>query len=221
MNVGWEARVRDPARLEALEKSGLVGSGPEDAFDRLIELAADLVGINRGSISLVDAQSTTAKSSVGFPEGLELFLPIELSFCRFVVASGQPFIVNDANEDPRTSGDPAVELFAKVAWAGYPIEDGDGHVLGTFSLMDVEPHEWTARDLHILATLAAAASTEIARRRSAAEAIEARREANEVRSRVERQRVALVEHLNNLMTLDESTAQIARSILTRVNSADD
>ena len=64
-------------------------------------------------------------SSVGFPEGLELYAPIELSFCRFVVSSGRPFIVEDARHDPRTIGDPAIEAFA--AFRGrFPVR-GFGH----------------------------------------------------------------------------------------------
>jgi len=47
--------------------------------------------------------------------------------------------------------------------------DGDGAVLGTFCVMDSDPHEWTSTDLHVLATLAMAASTEIALRRAQAE----------------------------------------------------
>ena len=108
-------------------------------------------------------------SSVGFPEGLPLFAPIELSFCRFVVSSGRPFIVEDAHSDPRTVGDPAIDAFAAVSWAGYPIEDADGVVLGTFCVMDSVPHEWSALDLQVLATLAGSASTEIALRRLRAE----------------------------------------------------
>jgi GAF domain-containing protein len=63
----------------------------------------------------------------------------------------------------------APNAFAAVLWAGYPIEDEDGVVLGTFCLMDSNPHEWTATDLHVLATLAMAASSEIALRRYRAE----------------------------------------------------
>jgi GAF domain-containing protein len=147
----------------------LTGISPEDEFDRLIELAVELVGVPRGVISLVDSERTTAMSSVGFPEGIALFAPIELSFCRFVVSSGRPFIVEDAHNDPRTVGDPTIDAFAAVSWAGYPIEDADGAVLGAFCVMDSCPHRWTPRDLHVLATLAQAASTEIALRRSQAE----------------------------------------------------
>jgi GAF domain-containing protein len=181
MTITWEVGVHDPARLVALERSGLVGTGPEDAFDRLIELAARLIGIHSGCITLVDAVRTTAKSSVGFPEGLPLFLPIEQSFCRFVVGSGRPLVVDDARIDPRTMGDPAIEVFGAISWAGYPVKDGDGAVLGTFCLMDSTPHEWTAIDIDILATLAAAASSEIALRRSQSEAFALRQEVKALR----------------------------------------
>jgi hypothetical protein len=80
--VGWETAVRDPARLNALERSCLVSSGPEGAFDRLIELAAELIGLPQGCITLVDGVRTTAKASVGSPEGSQLYAPIEQSFCR-------------------------------------------------------------------------------------------------------------------------------------------
>jgi sigma-B regulation protein RsbU (phosphoserine phosphatase) len=177
----WERGVRDFARLAALERSGLVGTGPEDVFDRLLELAVKLIGIRTGCITLVDEHRTTAKCSVGFPEGLPLYLPIEQSFCRHVVGSGRPLVVDDARIDPRTIGDPAVELYAAVAWAGYPIHDIDGAVLGTFCLMDCAPHEWSAIDIDIVATLAAAASSEIALRRSRSEAIALRQEVKALR----------------------------------------
>ena len=168
--IAWEGAVRDHVRLEALADSSLVGTGPEDAFDRLIELAVELTGVPRGCITLVDAERTTAKSAVGFPEGVDLFAPVEHSFCRFVIASGHPLIVDDAERDPRTTGDPAIAAFAAVTWAGYPVEDADGVVLGTFCLMDSSPHEWTPRDLRVVATLARCASTEVALRGSLARA---------------------------------------------------
>jgi GAF domain-containing protein len=175
MNTDWESGVRSPARLAAVARSGLVGMTPEDEFDRLIELAVKLMRVPCGVIAIVDSERTTAMSSVGFPEGLELYLPIEMSFCRFVVSTGRPLIVEDANHDPRTIGDPAIEAFNAVSWAGYPITDADGLVLGTFCVMDSKPHEWTETDLQVLATLAKSASTEIALRRSQADLIEARR----------------------------------------------
>ena len=52
------------------------------------------------------------------------------------------------------------------AWIGYPIEDADGIILGTFCLMDADPREWNHRDILAVATLARAVSTAIALRRA-------------------------------------------------------
>jgi GAF domain-containing protein len=165
----WRRNVNDAHRLAAVASSGLVDTGPQDVFDRLIELALEITGASRGCITLVDAITTTAKSSAGFPESSRLFAPVEHSFCRFVVGSQRPFVVNDGREDRRTVGDPAIALFDAVAWAGFPVEDENSEVLGTFCVMDSVPHEWTRIDLLLLATLAKAASSEIALHKARAE----------------------------------------------------
>jgi len=219
--VGWETTLRDPTRLTALVRSGLVGSGPEDAFDRLIELAAALVGLPRGCITLVDSDRTTAKASIGFPEGSQLFAPIEQSFCRYVVSTGLPLIVNDARCDPRTSGDPAIEAFAAVSWAGYPIEDAQGAVLGTFCLMDSSPHEWTADDLLILATLAQSASSEIARRRSQMNTVEAEQLAADTLRSARRHQAALSAHLSELVRDGELSELVEQKVLVWLSAGED
>jgi sigma-B regulation protein RsbU (phosphoserine phosphatase) len=187
VTVDWEAGVRDPTRLAALQSSGLTGTGPEDAFDRLIELAAELVGLR-----------------------------VDQSFCRFVVGSGRPLIVDDARQDPRTRDDPAIALYDAATWAGYPIGDAEGLTLGTFCLMDSKPHVWTTRDVHILATLAQAASTEIALRAAQAEIRAAHRETDAVRSAALRHRAALLAHVDELTTLDGAAAPFGRALLARL-----
>jgi GAF domain-containing protein len=214
----WEAAVRDPERIAALESSGLVGTGPEDSFDRLIELAVEVIGAPRGCIALVDTERTTAKSAVGFPEGVQLSAPVELSFCRFVVGSGRPLVVENAHTDPRTAGDPAIDAFDAVAWAGYPISDADGAILGTFCLMDSEPHQWRPTDLHLLATLAQAASSEISLRASTAQVEAARREAVASRAAAERQRTLLIAHVDELVGLGEPAAGVGWALLAQLGA---
>jgi GAF domain-containing protein len=166
MRTEWEAGVRDVSRVAAVKRSGLVGMGPEAALDSLLELAVVLTGAPRACISLVDAERTTALSSVGFPQDSPLSAPNPFSLCRFVVSARQPLVVSDTRRDPRTAGDAAIDAFDAAAWAGYAIEDPDGAVLGTLCVMDAVPHVWTARDLLVLSTLARAVSTEIALRQT-------------------------------------------------------
>ena len=182
MTTDWQPGVLEPGRLAALRRSGLMDSEPQDAFDRLLELAAELTGAPRACITLVDSTHTRAVSAVGFPLELTLAAPIELSFCRFVVASGAPLVVDDSRRDPRTAGDPSIEAFDAGAWVGYPIADADGNVLGTLCLIDSVPHEWTTLDLHVLSTLAMAVSTEIALLQARAEAMAGRGEIERLRT---------------------------------------
>jgi sigma-B regulation protein RsbU (phosphoserine phosphatase) len=169
MTVDWQTGVGDPARLAAVQRTARFGDGPEDAFDRLTELAAELIGVSRVCITLIDGEHTRAKSMIGFPADSPRLAPVAQTFCRFVVGSGQPLIVDDARRDSRTAGDPAIEIFDAAAWVGFPIVDDDGAVLGTFCLMDSSPHQWTPQDLYIIATLAKAASSEILLRLAHAE----------------------------------------------------
>lgn len=164
MNSDWKSAVTAADRLDAVKRSGLVGFGGDDSFDRLIELAIEVTGAPRGCITLVDDVDTSAISAWGFPEGPVLRAPNEFSFCRFVVGSSRPFLVENANLDDRTVGEPAIEAFGAMAWIGYPITDPNGVVLGTLCLMDHEPREWTPSDIQVVATLAQAVSTEIALR---------------------------------------------------------
>jgi sigma-B regulation protein RsbU (phosphoserine phosphatase) len=180
--IDWEGPVRNAERLDAVERTGLAGLCPRHAFDRLIEIAVELTGAPRGVIALVDSERTTAFSAAGFPEGLPLFAPIDHSFCRFVVATGRPFVVEDSLNDSRTIGDPAIEAFGAVAWIGFPIRDSDGFVLGNFCLMDSEPREWTSRDIHCLGSLAESASAEIALLQAKRQIAELRQELEDLRS---------------------------------------
>ncbi len=212
MTGTWESGLRRPARLHALHRSGLVGTSADDAFDRLIELACSLTGAPRGCLTLVDAERTTAMSSFGFPADTDLFAPVEHSFCRFVVGTGRPLVVGDARTDPRTSGDPAIEAFHAAAWAGFPLEDADGMVLGTLCVMDHQPHDWTDSDLHLLATLAVAASTQIAFYRLVAEANRRTARERRVAAAADDQLVQLLDRLDGLVARGELSTRGAAEL---------
>lgn len=176
MTIEWESGVRDGDRVAAVDETQLFGTDPEDVFDRFVELAAELTGATRCCISLVDAKEFCYKSTVGVAEGTELSGEVEDSFCRYVVGTGRPLVVDDARQDDRVRDNRAIEKYGVAAWAGYPIEDANGLVLGTFCLIDAEPHAWTERDVLALATLAQAVSTEIALRSSRKESTAMREE---------------------------------------------
>ena len=91
--------LRDAARLDALRRSGLMDSEPEEVFDRLTRLAAKLLGTPVATVTLVDDSRQYFKSSVGAAVNET---PLSHSFCRYVVTGGAPLIVTDSNNQERT-----------------------------------------------------------------------------------------------------------------------
>lgn len=180
--MDWQSGVHDRERVAALQESGLVGTGSEDAFDRLVELAAELTGADRCCITLLDDNSFTYKGAVGLPEGSARSGNVADSFCRYVVGMGRPLVVNDAHEDPRVLDNPAIDLYGVASWAGYPIHSPDGSILGTFCMIGTKPHTWTEQEILILATMAQSVSSEIALRKTRAELVAVRRELDDLRS---------------------------------------
>ncbi|GIJ63580.1 hypothetical protein Vau01_110960 [Virgisporangium aurantiacum] len=172
-------RVGDPARLAAVARTGLLDTGPEEAFDRLTRLAATLLGVPYAFVTVADDTRSFWKSCVGIDstDPAQRQNRVEDSFCQYVVATGAELIVNDAPADPRTHDNPSIELMGVRAWAGFPVRDTDGLVLGTFCAVDTVPRTWTPHDIDVLDTLSHAAAGEIALRIALDEAREATRQA--------------------------------------------
>ncbi|MEU6062629.1 GAF domain-containing SpoIIE family protein phosphatase [Streptomyces sp. NPDC047097] len=166
---GLPAALSDPARLAAVEASALLDTGPEEVFEDLAALAARITGTGRAFVTLVDADRSFWKGCVGVEADAvaDRQNPVEQSFCYFLVGlEGQPFIVDDAAADPRTAGHPSVGPMDIGAWAGYPLLDPDGRVLGSFCVIDDAPRAWSPADLTTLATLARSVAAEIHLRQS-------------------------------------------------------
>jgi hypothetical protein len=163
--------IRSQERLAALQRTGLLDSPYEEVFDRLTRLVSKSLGAPVALISLVDADRQWFKSAVGLPEpwASRRETPLSHSFCRHVVASGEPLVVTDARAHPLVRTNRAVTELGVVAYAGIPLVTSDGHALGALCTIDGQPREWTAEQLEILGDLAAAVIAEIELRRKVQE----------------------------------------------------
>ena len=90
--------------------------------------------------------------------------PLSHSFCQHVVISGQPLIVTDARHHPLVCDNLAIRDLGVIAYAGVPLLDPTGAVLGSLCAIDTAPRQWDDAALAILRDLAALAQTEIALR---------------------------------------------------------
>ena len=180
-----DAEITAPARLEAVARSRLLDTLPEEPFDRLASLARDLTGAPMAFVNVVDARRSFWKSCIGVTvqDGEPTELPLEESFCQYVVATGEPLVLPDVRLDDRTKDNPSIQAHGVVAWAGYPVHTPDGQVLGTFCVVDTQRRDWTPMDVRVLDVLAKAVSSEIGLRM---QVDRAQREATIARSRTER-----------------------------------
>lgn len=155
-------RPDEAERLAALAGSGLMDTPPEEVFDRLTRLAAQLTGCPIALVTLLGAQRQWFKARVG----IDLTeTPRDWAFCSHALAAGGSFVVGDAANDPRFAGNPLVTGEPHVRfYAGVPLADAAGRQLGTLCVFDREPRRLRERELRALHELAAIASEEIARR---------------------------------------------------------
>ncbi|MDQ2664753.1 MAG: ATP-binding protein [Gemmatimonadota bacterium] len=156
-----EAVLRDADRLAAVRATGLLDSEIEAAFDRLTQLAVELVGVAASFISLVDESRDFYKSACGFGEPLATARHLEgPTFCHYTVALAEPLVIPDTRADERYRHLPTVESLGVAAYVGIPLLF-NGQVIGAFCAIDTKPRDWSARDVHVLTELAQLTLSEI------------------------------------------------------------
>jgi len=164
--VECDVRLRDPARLEALRRTGLLDSAAEDIYQRLTVAARRLLAAPVALVSLVDADRQFFASASGLPEpwASTRQTPLSHSFCQHVVLRGCPLVVEDARQHPTLQHNLAVPDFDVVAYLGVPLITPDGQILGSFCVIDHVPRRWGPREVATMEALAGAVMTEIALR---------------------------------------------------------
>ncbi|MEO6911519.1 MAG: GAF domain-containing sensor histidine kinase [Edaphobacter sp.] len=143
--------MNDSARLAALRKYAILDTLPEQTYDDLTSLASFISGAPISLISLVDKDRQWFKSSVGLGDRET---PRDQSFCAYTIADARTLIVEDTLLDPRFSDNPLVAGEPGIRfYAGAPLVDPHGHVLGTLCLIDNKPREISAAQVSALEAL--------------------------------------------------------------------
>ncbi len=150
------------ARLAALREVGL--SATSDAgMERFARLVASTLGVPVALVSLVEEDRQVFPGMVGLAEpwATSRQTPLSHSLCQHVTATGSPLILPDARQDELTCNNRAIGDLGVVAYAGMPLTDSPGHVLGSLCAIDTRPRTWSRQELADLEDLAAACSAEL------------------------------------------------------------
>ena len=153
--------VCDPQRLNALVALGL-SEAPDADMEHYAEWARLEVGTPLVVVSVVhpDRQVLPGVSGRLGDAGPARSVPLAESVCRHVVSLAEPLVVADMRDHPSTGTHPAISQ-GVVAYAGMPLTDGSGHVLGALAAIDERPRAWTDDELRVLSNIARACSVEL------------------------------------------------------------
>lgn len=172
-----DAIVAEPERVSVLRNLKLLDTETEEAFDRLTRLASQITGSAVSLVALIDADRSFFKSTFGLPDALKEVrsVPLSHSFCKHVVADNKPLILQNAAEDPILKDNSAYTEMGATGYLGMPLTTTDGVGLGSFCVIDMQPREWSEKDIDIIRELTLSTMTEIELRAQ----IEKRKQAEE------------------------------------------
>jgi GAF domain-containing protein len=151
-----------PARLRALERAGL-GPEPDPDMEFYAGWIRRALDVPVALVSLVQADQQVFPGMSGLPEpwATKRSTPLSHSFCRHVVITAQPLVIADTRAHPLGRDNLAVPELGVAAYAGVPLTDEAGNVLGSLCAIDTEPRTWTAEELETLLDVARACSTDL------------------------------------------------------------
>jgi sigma-B regulation protein RsbU (phosphoserine phosphatase) len=144
--------VSESVRLAALAELDMVGSDPEERFDRVTRIAKELFNVPIAEINFIDRDSQYTKSPQ--KPGGSTPIPRSDSFCDVVVQQPDILVVEDALDDPRFSGRGTVTGAPHIRfYAGRPLSVAEGVRVGTICLVDTVPRELSAEEADLLGEL--------------------------------------------------------------------
>jgi sigma-B regulation protein RsbU (phosphoserine phosphatase) len=158
--------VLEAARVAALARYDIADASSSAVFDRIATLATRLVQVPIATVSIVDADRIWFMGSRGLG-GMTQFDRCP-GLCGSAILQPGPYVVEDAQTDPRTAEHPMVQGEMGIRfYAAVPITTSDGHRLGTVDVLDTRPRQVDDADLATLADLAAVVMDELELRLSA------------------------------------------------------
>ncbi len=149
-NSSWT----EAERLAALRGYAVLDTSPEQDFDDLTRLTADLLGAPIAAVNLIDEGRQWFKAEIGL--GLRE-MPLDDSICSRMLLERGELVVPDLLTDPRFDCNPLVTSGPGLRfYAGELLETPEGLPLGTLCVLDTKPRpegltEWQRFALRTLA----------------------------------------------------------------------
>ncbi|NYD41680.1 PP2C family protein-serine/threonine phosphatase [Nocardioides panaciterrulae] len=145
-------------RQRTVTALGLIEDGPQERFDRIARLATTIFGVPMAAITVFDGDRAWFPGQHGFASGP---VPRDRTLCERTVVEGRLIVCDDTRLDPRFRDKEGVREGRVVFYAGHPLRDRSGTIIGTLCIYDDRPRHLTDDQVTALGDLASWAEREL------------------------------------------------------------
>lgn len=209
----------DQERLKKLYSYEILDTPPEEAFDKIAKLAAQIFNTPSAFVSFVDKDRVFFKSNLSTLEGNEVHR--NDSLCSLSILATELTVFNDTHLIPDLLESPHVSAQGGIRfYAGAPLKTSEGHQLGTVCVTDSVPREASPEQLQMLETLSSVVIDELEQRQAAKKAIKSQ---NDLMHMVVHElknpalNISLLTDMMLKMAGDESIKEMAAKIKTSIH----
>ena len=143
----------DEDRIQKLYQYEIINSVAEEAFDRIARLAAQVFDTPFAFVSFVDRDKVFFKSNINYSDSD--YAPRHQALCALAILDKGVTFYSDTYQIPELFDNPFVHREESVrSYAGAPLKSPEGYHIGTVSVADKMPRNFTVKQLEILQTLA-------------------------------------------------------------------
>lgn len=147
----------DEQRVRMLHESGVLAPALTALYRDTAKKAVNAFNTKWAQVSWVDAERVFAPGSLlplSAQEVPQHGFPRDSSVCSYVVYEEEAIVVGDLARDPRFANDSMVHSLKLRFYAGVPLTDKRGNVLGCLSILDDEPRNLSDDELEVLGGMA-------------------------------------------------------------------
>lgn len=143
----------EKARLEVLKSYEILDSPSDDDYNSITFLASEIFNAPISLISLVDEERQWFKSKIGLDISET---ERDISFCTHAIhTSDEVYVIEDARKNPMFQNNPLVTGKPDIVfYAGAPLVDSDGYVIGTLCIIDTKERSFSTQESQKLKILA-------------------------------------------------------------------
>ncbi|MBO3744383.1 sensor histidine kinase [Actinoplanes flavus] len=127
----------------------ITGTLTEAPISKFAAVTARAAGAPTAVIHLAEGDQLRLAGGSGLPDGWQAIsrVPATSTLTGLVIGQAHPLIIADIDKDPRVPRHSPARAVGARAFAGFPIRDPHGEIVGVCAVLDYQPRQWSPAEL--------------------------------------------------------------------------